>query len=195
MQNTDLTQTTGQSKWLTFGLTILSALGRLVPHAPNVTPVGGSCLFAGSRISGLWAYLLPLAVMIATDPIVGHAGGASGGYTWGSPVIYACFMVNVWIGRRLLRNAAGITPIRVGTAAFLCSLQFFVLTNLALWVEAVAQHNPIYSANLSGLITCYTLAIPFWGRTLAGDLLYSGALFGLYELLRRRIPASRPVTA
>lgn len=184
-----------QSKRLTFGLTILSALGRLVPHAPNVTPLGGSCLFAGSRISGLWAYLLPLAVMIATDPIVGHAGGASGGYTWGSPVIYACFMVNVWIGRRLLGNAGNVTPVRLGTAAFLCSLQFFVLTNLALWVEAVAQHNPIYSANLSGLITCYTLAIPFWGRTLVGDLLYSGALFGLYELLRRRIPASRPVTA
>jgi len=177
-----------QSKWLTFGLTILSALGRLVPHAPNVTPLGGSCLFAGSRISGLWAYLLPLAVMIATDPFVG-------GYTWGSPVIYACFMVNVWIGRRMLRNESGITPVRVGTAAFLCSLQFFVLTNLALWVAAVVQHNPIYSATLSGLITCYTLAIPFWGRTLAGDLLYSGALFGLYELLRRRIPASRPVTA
>ena len=111
---------------------LLSALGRLVPHAPNVTPLGGSCLFAGSRISGFWAYLLPLAVMIATDPIVGHAGGASSGYTWGSPVIYACFMINVWIGRRMLRS---VTPVRVGAAAFLCSLQFFVLTNLALWVD------------------------------------------------------------
>ena len=80
-----------QSRPLAFGLTLLSALGRLIPHAPNVTPLGGSCLFAGSRIAGFWAYLLPLAVMIATDPIVGHAGGASGGYTWGSPVIYGCF--------------------------------------------------------------------------------------------------------
>src|SRR5580704_13987680 len=102
-----------QSKWLTFGLTILSALGRLVPHAPNVTPLGGSCLFAGSRISGLWAYLLPLVVMIATDPFVGHAGGATGGYTFGSPVIYACFLINVFIGRRMLRN---VTAVRVGSA-------------------------------------------------------------------------------
>jgi hypothetical protein len=180
------------SKRLTFGLTLLSALGRLVPHAPNVTPLGGSCLFAGSRISGLWAYLLPLAVMIATDPIVGHAGGASGGYTWGSPVIYACFMINVWIGRRLLRN---VTPVRVGAGAFLCSAQFFVLTNLALWVVAAVRHDPIYSADLSGLLACYTLALPFWGRTLAGDLLYSGALFGLYELLSRRGSANQPATA
>jgi hypothetical protein len=171
------------SRPLAFGLTILSALGRLVPHVPNVTPLGGSCLFAGSRISGVWAYLLPLVVMIATDPLVGHAGGAHGGYTWGSPVIYACFLMNVWIGRRMLRS---VTPIRVGLAAFLCSLQFFLLTNLALWVTAVAQHDPFYSANLAGLVTCYTLAIPFWGRTLAGDLLFSGAIFGLYELLSRR---------
>jgi uncharacterized membrane protein YgdD (TMEM256/DUF423 family) len=174
-----------QSKPLTFGLTLLSALGRLIPHAPNVTPLGGSCLFAGSRVSGLWAYLLPLAVMIATDPFVG-------GYTWGSPVIYGSFMINVWIGRRMLRS---VTPVRVGTAAFLCSAQFFVLTNLAVWLGAVATHNPIYAANLSGLLLCYTEALPFWGRTLAGDLLFSGALFGLYELLSRRTAASKPVTA
>src|ERR1700685_170922 len=181
-----------QSRPFAFGLTILSALGRLVPHAPNVTPLGGSCLFAGSRIPGFWAYLLPLIVMIATDPVVGHAGGASGGYTWASPVIYACFLLNVFIGRRMLRR---VTPVRVGFAAFLCSLQFFVLTNFALWVAAVAQHNPIYSADFTGLMTCYALALPFWGRTLAGDLLFSGALFGLYELLSRRTAASKePVT-
>jgi hypothetical protein len=42
---------------------------------------------------------------------------------------------------------------------------------------------------------CYTEALPFWGRTLAGDLFYSGALFGLYELLIRRAAASKPATA
>ena len=180
-------QNSTHSRPLTFGLTLLSALGRLIPHAPNVTPLGGSCLFAGSRISGIWAYLLPLFVMIATDPIVGHAGGAAGGYTWGSPVIYASFMINVWIGRRMLRS---VTPVRVGAAAFMCSAQFFVLTNLAVWAS-----TPIYASSLSGLLLCYTEALPFWGRTLAGDLLYSGALFGLYELLVRRTGTAKdPVT-
>jgi hypothetical protein len=127
--------------------------------------------------------------MIATDPIVGHAGGAAGGYTWGSPVIYASFMINVWIGRRMLRNSGSVTPVRVGAAAFLCSAQFFLLTNLAVWAG-----TPIYAANLSGLLLCYTEALPFWGRTLAGDLLYSAAIFGLYELLIRRTSA-KPVTA
>src|SRR5947208_1301241 len=83
-----------KSRPLAFALTLLSALGRLVPHAPNVTPLGGSCLFAGSRVSGVWAYLLPLAVMIATDPFVG-------GYSSVSPAIYASFLINVWIGRHM----------------------------------------------------------------------------------------------
>lgn len=173
------------SRSLAFGLTVLSALGRLIPHAPNVTPLGGSCLFAGSKISGAWAYLLPLIVMLATDPFVG-------GYTWATPAIYAAFLINVWIGRRLLRN---VTPVRVGAAAFLCSLQFFVVTNFAVWATAAAQHSPFYAANLNGLLACYIGALPFWGRTLAGDLLYSGALFGLHELLTQRSTVNKAVTA
>jgi uncharacterized protein DUF6580 len=180
-------QNQSQSRSLTFGLTLLSALGRLVPHAPNVTPLGGSCLFAGSRVAGYWAYLLPLLVMIATDPFVG-------GYTWGSPVIYASFMISVWIGRHMLNNK--VSAVRVGAAAFLCSLQFFVLTNLAVWATGIVTHNPLYAANLSGLLTCYAEALPFWGRTLAGDLIYSAAIFGLYALLsRRNAAANAPVTA
>jgi hypothetical protein len=166
------------------GLTVLSALGRLIPHAPNVTPLGGSCLFAGSRIGGPLAYLLPLIVMLATDPIVGTAGGAYGGYSSTSLTVYACFMINVWIGRRLLRNVGAI---RVGGAAFLCSLQFFLLTNFASWLWAGDGATHLYARNLSGLMECYSAALPFWGRTLAGDLFFSGALFGMYAWLARRV--------
>lgn len=172
-----------QQRPLAIGLTVLSALGRLLPHAPNVTPLGGSCLFAGSRIAGLWAYLIPLVVMIATDPLAWYGHG----YTLTSPVIYASFLISVWIGRRMMRPGSnGATPVRVGAAAFLCSLQFFLLTNFAIWAMAVTRHSGIYSADLAGLINCYTLALPFWGRTLAGDLLFSAAIFGMYELLSRR---------
>jgi len=174
-----------QSRPLAIGLTVLSALGRLVPHAPNVTPLGGSCLFAGSRVAGLLAYLLPLAVMVATDPFVG-------GYTAASPVIYAAFLISVWIGRRVARNA---TAVRVGAAAFLCSLQFFLLTNFAVWMIGVARHSNFYQPGLAGLAVCYAAALPFWGRTLAGDLFFSAALFGMYALLTSRSSSREEVTA
>ena len=56
---------------LALGLTILAALVRVAPHPPNFAPVGGMSLFAGARLRGWMAYLLPLALMAVTDPIVG----------------------------------------------------------------------------------------------------------------------------
>ena len=170
-----------QSRAYAIGLTVLSALGRLIPHVPNVTPLGASCLFAGSRIGGYLAYLLPLVVMLGTDPVVGTAGGAHSGYSSASLAIYASFIISVWIGRRLVRT---VTATRVGAAAFLCSLQFFLLTNFAVWFQSAGAEH-LYGRNLAGLLECYTAALPFWGRTLAGDLLFSGAIFGLYALLSR----------
>ena len=173
-----------QTRAAAVGLTALSAMGRLIPHVPNVTPLGASCLFAGSRIGGWLAYLLPLVVMLVTDPIVGRAGGAHSGFSSTSLVVYAAFMINVWIGRRLVRT---VTPVRVGGAAFLCSLQFFLLTNFAAWYGSTESLSGLaYGRSWSGLVECYTAALPFWGRTLAGDLLFSGALFGVYALLARR---------
>lgn len=174
-----------ESRALAIGLTLISALGRLVPHAPNVTPLGGSCLFAGSRVAGWLAWVLPLAVMLITDPFVG-------GYHLTSIAVYAAFLINVWIGRRFVYN---ITPVRVGAAAFAASFQFFLITNFAVWLESSLGASPFYPANMQGLAACYVAALPFWGRTLAGDLLFSAAIFGVYELLRGRMVAHRSATA
>ena len=161
------------------GLTILGALARLVPHAPNFTPAGGLSLFAGGRLRGWEAYLLPLALMAATDPLVG-------GYSFATPFVYASLMVNVWIGSRWLRG--GANALRIGGAAAAGSLQFFLISNFAVWL----RFPTTYTHTFSGLAACYAAAIPFYGRTLAADLAYSGALFGLYALLSRRAGGTIP---
>jgi hypothetical protein len=159
-------------------LTILSGLARLLPHPPNFTPVGSMSLFAGARLRGSWAYLVPLAMMAVTDPLL-HLFFGTPGYTKASPFIYASFMINVWIGRKL---AVSESPIRIGGAAFLCSLQFFLITNLAVWYG-----SSFYAHTAAGLAECFTSAIPFWGRTLAGDLAFTAIIFGLHAILSRRV--------
>ena len=176
---------TPESRGYAISLAVLSALGRLIPHAPNFTPLGASCLFAGSRISGRLAYLVPLAVMAATDPFLG-------GYSWSSPILYASFMVSVWIGRRMLSRP---TALRVGAAALLGGLQFFLLSNFAVWLAGSVRGNSYYSRDLAGLGTCYAAAIPFWGRTMAADLLFSAALFGAWSLLPRLLPVRKTAEA
>ena len=162
------------------GLTVLGAMARLLPHLPNFSPVGSISLFAGARMRGWQAYVLPLVLMAVTDPLVG-------GYSAATPLIYASFLINVWIGSRLRGTE---NPLWIGTGIAAGSLQFFLLTNFA-WLTGSAM----YPHTLAGVMQCYAAALPFYGRTLASDLLYSGALFGLHAWLTRVVARSERVNA
>jgi hypothetical protein len=80
-----------------------------------------------------------------------------------------------------LRNTE--SPLKIGSAAAVGSLQFFLISNFGVWLKFPQS----YAHTLGGLGACYTAAIPFYGRTLAADLLYSAALFGLHAWLSRRV--------
>jgi hypothetical protein len=155
---------------LAAGLTVLGALARVLPHLPNFSPVGSISLFAGARMRGWQAYLLPLVLMAVTDPLVG-------GYSAATPLIYASFLINVWIGSRLRGTE---NPLKIGAGVMAGSLQFFLLTNFA-WLAG----SSLYPHTLAGVMQCYAAAIPFYGRTLASDVIYSAALFGLHAWLTR----------
>jgi len=152
------------------GLTISGALLRLLPHPPNVAPVGAMSLFAGARLNGWQAWLMPLLLMAVTDPLVG-------GFSRSTPFIYASFLVSVWIGRSLRGTRR---PLHIGAAAFLCALQFFLITNLATWAL-----GSMYPHTLAGLGACYIAALPFFGLTLAGNLFYAALFFGAHAWLAR----------
>jgi len=154
-------------------LTVVAALARIA-QGLNFAPVGALSLFAGARLRGWRAYALPLALMAITDPLVG-------GYSFATPFVYAAFLINVWIGMRFLRNTE--SPVKIGSAAAAGSLQFFLISNFGVWLRFPES----YAHTLSGLGLCYARAIPFYGRTLAADLLYSAALFGLHAWLSRRV--------
>lgn len=177
-------QEMNKTKSLAVGLTVLSGVARLLPHPPNFTPVGSMSLFAGARIPGWLAYLLPILVMVITDPLVG-VNGWGAGYSRATPLIYLSFLISVWIGRRVSRSES---PIRIGAAAFLCSLQFFLITNLPSWFIGT-----LYPRTLAGLGECYVAALPFFGRTLGAELFYSAILFGLYAWLRRTVARSERI--
>jgi len=162
---------------LALGLVVLGALIRITQHW-NFAPVGAMSLFAGARLRGWKAYLVPLALMAITDPILG-------GYSFATPFVYASFMISVWIGAHLRKTES---PAWIGGAAIAGSMQFFLITNFAVWLGSTAT----YPHTLGGLAACYAAGIPFYGRTLLSDLFYSGVLFGLHAWLSRWVaPAER----
>ena len=168
-------------------LTVLGAGARLLPHPPNFAPVGGTSLFAGARLPVWQAYLVPIALMAITDPIVASFYHVAA-FSRFSVFVYVSFLVSVWLGRRL-RGTQSVS--RIGAVTVLNSIQFFLVTNFGSWLWFQA-----YPHTLSGLASCYVAAIPFFGWTLAGDLFYTAVLFGLYAWLTRKVaPGERIAVA
>ena len=79
-----------------------------------------------------------------------------------------------------------VTALRVGGAALGASILFFALTNFGVWLL-----SGMYPMTASGLAACYVAAIPFFQNTVAGDLFFSGVLFGGLALMERAVPALR----
>ena len=184
---------TGPARPLAGGLTILAAVLRLVPHPPNLTPVTALGLYGGARLPLAQALALPLAVMVLTDVILHYI--VYPGFPPFHPWVYASLAINVFLGR-LLRHT--VSPVKIAAVTLLASVQFYLLTNFGMWLE-----GPFYPHTPAGLIACYTAALPFFGpnappplgffgNAVAGDLLFTAALFGLHAVLARAaFPAER----
>ncbi len=163
-------QIKGNSVFL-YGLIILVVLSRLIPHPLNFTPVGALGLFAGAYIIDKRAWLLPLCALLLSDFVIGFY----------EPVamlfVYLGFVLSVFIGRLILFEKR--TALRLGGAAITSATLFFIVSNFGTWLTGI-----LYPMSFSGLIECYIAAIPFFGNTLAGNLIYSLIAFGLFEYYR-----------
>jgi hypothetical protein len=175
-------------------LALLVGFLRLIPGRWNCTPVGGASLFAGARLRSWHAYAVPLALMVATDLLLWLVHGFDLQYSpWhiSRPVVYVSFLLYVVIGRWVSNTES---PWRIGTAAVLGSLQFFLITNFAVWaLQPFSEVQTIlYSQDLSGLLGCYLAGLPFYAWTLLGDLGFTALLFGAHAwLTRTAFPSER----
>jgi hypothetical protein len=185
MTHNNSPQQDSNSRPLALSLMCLGVAARLVPHWPNFTPIGASGLFAGARLRGWRAFAVPLLAMVLSDPLLSAIYGFPA-FSRMTVFIYASFLLNVLIGK-LLRTSE--SPLRILPAVLFGSLQFFAITNFAVWILG---HR--YPHNALGLAACYAAALPFLTPTVAGDLFYSAALFGLHAWLSRRAFPRESVT-
>jgi len=162
-------------------IALLSAIAaaaalRLVPHPPNFSPIDAMALFSGAYLGrrGI-AFVAPLAALVLSDLVLGFYHGVA--------TVYATVALIVVIGWWLSSKR---TPLRIGAAAIMSSVTFFVITNFGMWL-----FSGFYPVTYAGLVACYTAAIPFFQNTVAGDLFYSMLLFGGFALAQRLLPQLR----
>ena len=138
---------------------ILAVLSRIIPHPPNFAPITGIALFSSKKLNNkLFSVFLPIIPLFISDLSIG--------ISFTNIFVYLSFIMIYFLG-------SISTKIDVKTV-FLSSVIFFILTNLGVWYLG-------YPKNIEGLITCFTLAVPFFVNTILGDLFYSFILFRSYK--------------
>lgn len=146
---------------------ISGVVARLLPHAPNFTPIAGIALFGGVYLGKKYGIIIPLAIMFVSDLFIGFHDTML--YVYGAFIVTGC--LGIW-----LRNHKDAKHI-LG-AAFVSSLLFFLITNFGVWAQGV------YARDISGLWQSYMMGLPFFKNTLMGDLFYTSVFFGSYEFVK-----------
>lgn len=158
-------------------LIALGVAGRLLPHPPNFTPMAAIALFAGFIF--IKRYMAVVAV-ISTMLLCDYFAFGSLSVSWfGSKSMFVVYLALLFpiVFKNFLQKKIGV--LRIFGAALASSSVFFLATNFAVWA-----FSPMYEKTLEGLVLCYTMAIPFFQNTVAGDLIWSGVIFGAYLVLR-----------
>ena len=155
-------------------LIVVAAFSRLIPHPWNFTAVGAMALFAGAHFRQTWvAVLAPLAALLLSDLVFGFYPSIV--------FVYGAFVLTTLVGRYLQDKISGR---RVAGASLVASILFFALSNFGVWAM-----DGMYARTFEGLVQCYVMAIPFLFNQVAGDLFYSGVLFGAYALAQNFVLA------
>ena len=144
---------------------LIAVFFRLIPHPPNFTPVTSLALFSGIMFQRKWlSILVPIVAMLLSDLVLGF-GMIS---MW----VYAAFMsvtISGWVLKQM--NVKSI---------LVSSMIFFIVSNLGVWVLG-------YPHTIEGLLMCYTLAIPFFGYSIVGDLCWGLLIKQSYKFVENKV--------
>ncbi len=150
---------------------IIGSLLRLIPHWPNFTPIAAIALFGGAHLNKkVLAIIIPTISLLLSDLLLGFHNYML--------AVYFSFILTVFLGFIVKKKISILT---VFSASLVSSILFFLITNFAVW-----YFSPYYTGNLTGLMTCYTMGLPFLNNGILGDLLFNSVFFGIYYLAYKR---------
>ncbi len=138
---------------ISFGIFIVLAASRFIPHPPNFTSLIALSLYVPLFLGKRFIPAL-LICFIITDIFIGFHTIVV--FTWGSIIIISLtsylFQKNIYM--RIIGAVCG-------------SLVFYIISNFGVWSLGS------YGYSFDGLLICYIAAIPFYSNTLISTILYS----------------------
>ena len=147
---------------ISFGIFIALAASRFIPHPPNFT----SLIALSFYIPAIFGFKYIFAVMLCfliTDLFIGFHSLTL--FTWGS--VFIIGYLSKFFLNSLIKRVSG---------AIAAAIIFFLITNFGVWILGS------YGYTFNGLLTCYILAIPFFGNTLISTVLFSVVIEGILKI-------------
>jgi len=152
---------------ISVGIFVALAASRFIPHPPNFT----SLLALSFYIPALLGirYLPALIISFAiTDLFLGFHSTTL--FTWGT-VIFIGLLSKHFI-KNIISRISG---------ALIGACIFFIVTNFGVW--SIGS----YGYTINGLLTCYTLAIPFFAYSLISTFVFSSIIEAVYKINDKKI--------
>ena len=165
-------------------IVVFGVIARLLPHIPNFAPMGAIALFAVAfyKRKSL-ALILPVTAWWLSDLFLNNSRYATSEkiswFTLDQLFSVIALIIIVVLGGFLLKKLS-VSKIILGSTG--ASLVFFIVSNFGVWIS-----SSFYPNTISGLISCYVTAIPFYYGTLVGAIFYSFFLFGSFEFISKRL--------
>jgi len=148
---------------------ILAIITRFIPHMPNAAPITALAIFSAAYLPWKKSVGLTLAVRFVSDIFLGF-------FAWPLMVaVYLSHLAGVLFGLWIKRSK-NHRWIKILSSSLGASIIFFLVTNFAFLYST-------YPHNFAGIMAAYLNGLPFFRGTIMGDLGYTVALFGGYELV------------
>lgn len=149
------------------GVLVALSASRFIPHPPNFT----SLIALSFYIPAVFGVKYIPAVILAlffTDFIIGFHSTML--FTSGSVILIG--FISEYFNKSILFRICG---------ALIGAVIFFLVSNFGVWLGGS------YGYDFDGIISCYILALPFFGYTFLSTLVFSVIIETAYKLYQKNI--------
>ena len=150
---------------IAIGVLLALSASRFIPHPPNFTSLIALSFYIPA-VFGLRYIPVVVIALLFTDLIIGFHSTMM--FTSGSIVLIG--LISKYFNKSILFRIFG---------SLTGALIFFLISNFGVWLGGS------YGYSLLGIITCYYLAIPFFGYTIISTLIFSVLIETVYRFYQK----------
>ena len=137
---------------------LVLAFSRLIPHPPNFTPVIAAAVMSGYLFKNIYISSIVLLIsMFLSDLVIGLYSNFF--------FVYFSLLLIMFTCTKIIKD---LNFKKLFLLSVFSALIFFLITNFGVWA-----FSNMYEKNLSGLLYCYLLAIPFFTNTIISTIVFS----------------------